>query len=552
MRKNKGFAMGLFLLTLLVLGSISASMIFITSQDSMSSNSVNSKNDARATANIVSEYISSQLRIDNNYLFNISISTDAASTCSKTKSNALVILNCDGLFTNFGEVNTTSNTFFTNALCNDPIKKLYTNCVSIFVKPIGGNGVISSSIGTSRVNAAKLFIKVRSGCRGNLARCRYTTYQETFRIKNFFDYMYYLKYTTLDPRLYTANIINGLVSSGVSNITNTTDAESLCGNKEVTSRNSNCINVNFTTNDTFDTASQFYTEDNYYFLCGDVNLNTLQILSPRGGSTAATYSSDPSCTPAAPKLFPLTSRTSTIGNLPITPTAEGAKILVQQPAGNVVTTPGGICTYKSNNSSTFKYSVGVTYVNGTPVPALTGCERIIFFANIGSGTLTIEDSDYTGAQISIISTGGVTLDGNLDYNKGLKPKSLMSITATGDIIISAPTAICTSCNKIIKAFLFSQDRTIKVDNWDGAIDPTYDARNISPILNFTGSIVGKYQPVFGSFNVSTSPPSLYSGYKKNFVFDDRVKNGDIFIPYVISPKDPQWDKFELVEIASKA
>ena len=537
---KKGFAMGLFLITLMVLGSISASMIYITSQDSISSNNTTTKNDARIVATMASEYISSQLKQDNNYLFEISSSSTPTASCLKIQLS-LLILNCDGKFSKYGEVNTSnSSSLFSNARCSSSTLSLRTDCISLFVKPIGANGAISSITANDRVVAARLYVKVRTGCRGLLERCRYTSYQETFRAKNFFDYMYYVKYTTLDPSLYTAAVTGPAPSN----------CENFAG-----ARDSNCINVSFTINDRFNANAQFFTEDSYFYFCGNVNqslISSNQVLTQAGGSSAIEYLSDAGCipTPNISSQYTNVSQTNTIGNLPLTSASEGAKNLMPQAGDTKSELLSGVCTYKStSNANTFSYSSGIVYIDGSPKSDLTGCTRIIILANIpSSSSFRIVGDSYLDKQISIVSNGQIRIEGNTFYSNGT---ALLSLTAEKEIIVSAPPAGCTStaCDKNISAYIFSAKNTIKVDNWDGSSgDPGYILTGAQPKLNFYGAIVSKFQPVFGSFDGNNG--TLYSGYIKNLQFDDRVKNGRVFIPYIIDPKIPQWEKYELVEIAS--
>ena len=497
---------------------------------------------------MVSEYVSSQLKIDNNYLFNISSSSSPTSTCTSIQNN-LPILNCDGTYTKYGELNTTNPTsLFANTICKDSVASLKADCISMFVRPITNGGAITSVTGLSRVDAARLYIKVRTGCRGSLSRCRYTSYQETFRAKNFFDFMYYLQYTTLDPNLYTANVISG------STITSISDAIAKCADKQATSRDAGCVNVSFTNKDAFNSNAQFFTEDYYYYFCGDVNnLSNNQILSQAGGTSAISYLTDSSCLPSSSResQFTNVSQTNTIGGLPGTNASDSAKILMTQSAGNTAVLSSGICTYKTlTSNSSFNYSSGVVSIDGTPISALTSCAKIIIFANIDSNSsFHIIGNNTIDKQISIVSSGSIQIDGDTSYPSS-PGTSLLSLTAENGIIIASPAAGCSgsSCDKTISAYMFSAKSTIKVENWDGATDPGYAASGVQPTLHFKGAIVGKYQPVFGSFNGNDG--TLYSGYVKDLNFDDRVKNGSIYIPYIIDPKVPQWDKFELVEIAS--
>jgi hypothetical protein len=541
-RNGKGFAMGLFLITLLVLGSISSSMIYITSQDSTSSRSANTKNDARIIANMVSDYISAQLKNDNNYIYKIASDPNPTSSCLEIKGS-LPILNCKNELKSYGSISLDSAvSLFSGTDCAPGAQKeFYATCVTMFVKPI------TNAQNLKRIDAARLYVKVRNGCRGNPARCRYTSYQETFRQNNFFDYMYYVKYNTLDPIFYRSpNILQNSGSITQSN------AEAECGsNKFALQRNTECINVNFTQDDIFSNDSIFFTEDYYYYFCrGNNSIKDSQVISQRSDGSAVKFSSSDICAPPPSTNYSRHGASNTIGDLPKNKPSEGVKSIVSQAPG-VLKEANGVCTYKTRASETsMNYSTSLTLPSNSI--SLSNCNQLILFANIGTNDFSIIGDNVINKdlQISVVSTGKVIIDGNI--LPSTNPRGLWSITADLGITISKPKPLCEpNCDKTINAFLFSHESTISVDNWAGDtpdIRYTDPVSKIQPKLRFKGSIVGKYQPVFGSFNGVDG--TLYSGYLKDFLFDSRVKKGELYIPYIIAPKDPQWEKFELVEIAS--
>jgi hypothetical protein len=574
-RGEKGFAMGLFLITFLVLGSISATMTYVTSRDYISSNNNSTKNDARIIAVATSDYITAQTRIDNNYIYNILSNSRGISDnkCLST-ANEFKVLNCNADFINYSEMNLDgTSSIFPRVKCLDMTRgvSLYSTCVSAYVLPITSNGDIKTDIG-DRVVAAKVFIKVRSGCRGLIQRCRYTTFQETFRAKNFFDYMYYTKYTTLDPNLYGTSTVPAPV--GI--------AASACAKFAADRRSSSCLDVAFTKNDNFTNNPIFYTEDSYFSICempSGSPLNPSNIYSERKDPTNNSLSlkADPNC-PNSPAVSSYTNagKTNTIGNLPELLPSIGVNSLLANSIGNKL--PGsGVCTYKrsSNSDQSLNYSGGTLYMSdfyvagtkpATPVTLAPDCKDLIIYSDIpGTSKLHIVMDNIIDKRISIISSGSIEINGNTCYQQSSSISScpivpvvsssnenVLSLVADKDITIFSPeNCNLISCDdKTISAYMYSASRAIYVYNWDGSIvlDPYKDMVG-KPSLYFYGSIVSKFQPVFGSYDANTG--LLYSGYKKTLTFDNRVKSGKIFIPYIIDPKIPQWEKFELVEVASK-
>jgi len=568
-RNKKGFAMGLFLITLLVLGSISASMIYITSQDYISSNNNSTKNDARITAVAVSDFISAQTRVDNNYIFSILSNTRSGvdNTCISS-ANYFKALNCDATFTNYSELNLDGiSSIFPQSNCkimNSGIS-LYSTCVSVYVLPITSNESIKTDIG-DRVVAAKIFIKVRSGCRGLIERCRYTTYQETFRAKNFFDYMYYVKYTTLDPNLYTT----GVTGPAPSNCANFTDI-----------RDPLCLNVAFTRNDNFTNNPIFFTEDSYFSICempSGTPLSPSNIYSERKDSLNSNLSLKPDLTcPNSPSvsLYNNSGKTNTIGSLPEVKPSTGINSLISKSTGGKLQ-GSGTCVYKriSSSDQSLNYSGGALYMNDiydgnkptTQITLGSDCKDLIIYSEIPSDKkLHIVKDNIIDMRISIVTSGSIEINGNTCYQQtaiisscptGTIPVStnsnVLSLVADNEIVVFRPENCTTfACeDKTISAYMFSGERAIYVNNWDGSVlsDP-YKNLVGKPSLYFYGSIVSKFQPVFGSYDANTG--LLYSGYSKILTFDNRVKNGKVFIPYIIDPKVPQWEKFELVEVASK-
>lgn len=539
--------MGLFLLVLFTLGSISATVIYITSSDQIASRSSNSKVSGRMQAQVISEYLYAKTLSDGNFLNQL---LNTQSCQDYINSGAFPGLNCNGQFINYAKVEKGVDGNFnrvngegTIVNCNGDLK---SDCVSYYVKPF----TIDPS--TNRIIAVKIFAKARSGCNSQGARCRTTTYSQLLRSIQFFDYLYYVKYTTLDPSLYNGS----LTVPGLNPNSDCRDkfAQPSINGTDTNYRDNRCITIPLTERDTFN--SPIYTYDNYFVLCGSPNISPINILS-RGSNqrnnSSVLSASDPTigdiC--SSEPTYALYSNFSGINlDLSLKGSAySGAGKLIAGAGLRVVDLGGG--------SSSLTISGNQVSCSGSCSGNSTvSLDRPTVIKSGGSIDITGQAQPLNG-KLSIVSSGNITISGDITYSdRSASGTSVLSLIADQNIIIKqiTPTACGETLTRNIDAYMLSVNNAIQVENWQNDVyTPIYNnlncvGANFNAQLNIYGSIVGKYQPIFGAYDGNGT--GLVSGYGKAFTFDDRVKNGKVSIPYIIPPQTQQWVKLAMTEIAS--
>jgi len=559
-RKSKGFAMGIFLLTFLVLGSVSASLIYVSSLNDVSSRSANSKINGRFLANTISDYVYAKVQSDPKFIenatdptkcpvlsttnpgmnCNFSFSTPGAGYIKLNKgieSNNLIGTQANALDTNLLTMDKkTGESRFENCSATDK-----EECASYYLK----KSTNLSTIFADRVIGVKVFIKVKSGC-GNIKTCRTTTYSSIIKPNQFFDYMYYVKYATLDPIFYTSAYpayVNPTLYS-------TCKDRFFNARPGIAARDAGCVSVALTNLDKLNGADIF-TSDDYFTVCGD----------PQGIGYA--YSSDPSISrylqsslKSASDLSvntgdtacPVPTSNTYNGKIDLDLTLYGKAYDGAKNLSNTINIPNN--SYLTVNGSS--YSTGASCSSATiPLPD----NSII----ASSGKINICGILGTTQKISIVSGGDVMISGDITY----AGNGVVSIVADGNIKIEQiqTTTCADSLTRRVYAYMVSINSSIFTDNWwadsysavNDRVDCLLIPTKVTATLIIEGSLVGKYQPIFGTYNgasVNANNLDLLSGYKKDFTFDSRVKKGTVSIPYVIPPKTQQWVKLALTEIAS--
>lgn len=553
--------MGIFLLTFLVLGSVSASLIYVSSLNDFSSKSANSKINGRFLANTISDYVYAKVQSDSKFIEN---ATDP--TKCQVLDDTNPGMNCNFSFSATGISYVKLNKGIDNSnLVGTKIEDLESRlltldkkinesrfescgisdkeeCASYYLKKSTN---LSTGSYANRVYGVKVFIKVKSGC-GNIKTCRTTTYSSIIKPNQFFDYMYYVKYATLDPIFYTKPALGynpALYAACKDKFFNARSG--------ISARNSGCVSVALTNLDNLNGAD-IYTSDDFFTVCGyPQNIGQAYSSDPsrfgqtslRSASDLAVNSGDTAC----PSLGATNTNNGTI-DLDLTlygKAYDGAKNL-----SNTISISGG--SYLSVNGGNYSSSGSCTGA-GTPLPDN--------YVIVSSGDINICNISSISKKLSIVAGGDVLVKGDITYDRA--SNGVVSIVADGNIKVEqmAATACSETLTRTVEAYMVSINSSIFTDNW--WVD-SYSAINDSPAcqaittkisakLIIKGSLVGKYQPIFGTYNgasIDSNNLDLLSGYKKEFTFDDRVKKGTISIPYVIPPKTQQWVKLALTEIAS--
>ena len=557
--------MGIFIITFLTLGAISASMVYLTSLNDISSRSSNSKVQGRVLANTIADYVFSKVQEDpryveyatNNCSSNIGfLAKNPGLNCDNAGISG-AILQQNGISGSIGKTfDVVKNNLSTNLDVSNYAEfksvtdcKLQTriDCASYFLV---ANKLSNSGIGVDRVIGAKLIIKVYSGCYSAKV-CRKTTYGTTIKPINFFDFMYYTKYSTMDPEFYST-----LGSFGLP----TTATKTNCSNTRNAVTNG-CLTVNLTKLDLF-SGGDIYTYDDYLYVCGD------PIISGRIYSYGASRSDSNSVktespTPSCPntsinqpynQVINLDLKLEGGANSKVTKGTEKIDTLnlFNLPASG--TASEIFISIVNNNLSTSESSCSSVTPFGRSLNSANGAVIVI------GGNATICNITNIQSVVSIVVGGKAVIEGEI--TRDTTQKSAVGIIADSQIEISQLPHTCSAPSpstheKKINAFMLSMNRSIFVSNW---YDDKYTAGNLTcpagvtfkPTLKIEGALIGKYQPIFGSYDSSAtnSDVDLLSGYIKDFKFDSRIKNGTISLPYFIPPRIGQWVKLSLSEITS--
>lgn len=140
------------------------------------------------------------------------------------------------------------------------------------------------------------------------------------------------------------------------------------------------------------------------------------------------------------------------------------------------------------------------------------------------GDLNLSTSTGVTNGVTFMSTGDVTITGNI-------LGSDIGIIAQGAVRIQKNTAADVN----IQASLMAVDEAVYVTGWDE--DAGADKRTV----NLTGSVVGRYRPVFGGYS---GTGVLRTGMLKNIVYPTPRPNP----PYFLQPVNASWERIDLTEI----
>ena len=106
----------------------------------------------------------------------------------------------------------------------------------------------------------------------------------------------------------------------------------------------------------------------------------------------------------------------------------------------------------------------------------------------------------------------------------------------------------------IDAAIMSLNHSFYVQNWSTGGNTSCTVAHPCAVagahsLNINGVITQKFRGPVGTFNGSTTPPTLTTGYNKNYAYDTRLKY--LSPPYFLSPTQSAWIRISYAEIAPK-
>ena len=502
MRKNKGFAIGIFLITFLVLGSVCSSMIYIASRDNYSSRQSNIKIETRILANTASNYFFSKVVSDTQYIDTLidCVSTPDISVNCLSTDNKWAMINENGVQV---ACPTTSN----------------MKCFQIRLK------VLNRSRNPMARDTVRVSLKTKicplnsqSITSPTFDKCRYTTYQQIFRKKQYYDYLYFADSIQLDP------------SSGFFSLPGITPCPVSTSSASARALSGSCYDVAFSNGDTI--TGPIRTNDDYFSFCGQPSISSTISVTVTGTGGSDGFHKDSNC--AAP-----------VGNLPSTkkespiqlPNPRSYNQAVSDIQRNValgcnLTSQGALNLVQQGTSTLLKDN------SGSILCTITGRGLIA-----AKGPIDLKG--VTTGNLTIIVDGDINISGDLTYSNGSNSSNtndLLTLYSTGKITISKLNASDTQSTREISALMLSTTRAIETESWW-----IEDINKKTGTLSLYGAIAGNYMPVFSSRDESTG--NIIAGYSKLFTYDDRLKS--MISPYyALSPENVIWEKLNLSEVAS--
>lgn len=422
-------------------------------------------------------------------------------------------------------------------LCGD--LELEHDCYRVELYPAS---VGASSGGSAR--SVMVEVTVRQRCGGFETRCVYQRYQQRLRQQQFFDYLYFHQFSTLDPQQYseTAPLLTQAWAES-----NCADRYAARQNGSLTARDSSCTSIAFhgqsaTERDVV--TGPVYTADDFISVCGNPEFVGAVSVAGAGhvvGSAAQVWrpaSSVCSGTPSLGAAF----RNSAVLSIPSTATTFSQA----RTAADLTITPAPPAA-----SATLVFSTTETPAGPVTSLAVTGSTSDGTYPLPSPGLVVVEGNGTVrgtvAGRFSVFARDDLNIDGDLRYLSGTggeNTSDILGLTAGDSIGISK-----SATGRTVHAVMLSLSGSVRTTGWR---TPDVSAAAISswsaPTLTFYGAMASKYQGVFGGFDVGTG--RLGSGYRKNFTFDTRPAQDPTLVPpFLISPLAASWDRLDLVELA---
>ena len=547
MRSNrKSYAMGLFLVTLLVLGSVSASLVYTTSQNMIDSRSYNGKVNSRNLANSVTELAYSSVIANPSVVDAYFNQTSCNTLTDISQKNSLKGLICPNNSSNLKSYNDIKN--YLVKYKNDTISPCnLSSSDSCFAYYLTRDKNISG-----RLNSINIYSIIRSGCNTNGERCRITTFKQVVRPIQFFDYLLYTKYNLLDPTLYNNQSFLGYSGSNYKND---------CGNNQKVSSvfSRGCVLIPLNQYDSFN--GEIYTYDDYFVVCGFNPSN--KVISKNNGTSGRNFNEiDPTSNCTNTTAAANFNNTNTY-NIDLNLQLKGGDNCAQSSNCSLVSSINALKNGPSRSYYQFQDVSGLSVIS-----SLSGTNTIYYSSN--TVEINLSSGTYSGT-ISVVSDGDIIINSNV---KKANSSSALSLIAKGSIKFrqNLQNITCTSDgslnNREVDAYLVAINKSIQVENWDNLnlysnifqalFDPDPASpctgaipTNFQPTLKIFGAIVSKYQPVFGLYDFGDNQQTVLSGYKKDFRFDSSLRDGTLSVPFVVPPTITQWRRLTITEINSK-
>ena len=149
-------------------------------------------------------------------------------------------------------------------------------------------------------------------------------------------------------------------------------------------------------------------------------------------------------------------------------------------------------------------------------------------------------------QLTIAAQNDIIIKGNVLYHQFPSGTDVLGLIANNDVIIYHPVngsgvnQAGSLSNPTVDAAILALDHSFYVQNWSKG----------APLgsLTINGVITQEFRGAVGTFG--GSPPTIVTGYNKNYTYDTRLKY--LSPPYFLSPTQSAWQRLSYSELLPTA
>ncbi|HUI47967.1 MAG TPA: pilus assembly PilX N-terminal domain-containing protein [Acidimicrobiia bacterium] len=219
-------------------------------------------------------------------------------------------------------------------------------------------------------------------------------------------------------------------------------------------------------------------------------------------------------------------------------------------------------TMNVSSSKTKSTNTGCGPGNGLSLPV----NGVVYVQNVPSSTSDPNHSSCSGStcngdvnisgtlngQLTVASQDDIDITGNLVYHQYPSGGDVLGLVADNDVaVVHAANADVTD-DLTIDAAIMSLNHSFYVQNWSTGGNTACTVAHPCAVpgahsLIINGVITQKFRGPVGTFNGSTNPPTLSSGYNKSYTYDTRLKY--LSPPYFLSPTQSAWVRISYAEVA---
>ena len=397
------------------------------------------------------------------------------------------------------------------------------NCVKLEVKVSQGSADVPLLL--------LITADVQAGCLGNKVKCVTASFQQRLRKPQFYDYMQLNTNMIIDPN---DALLGGTYSSDN------------CENLSFATYSTKCKDLipAYRWSDTY--TGPVYLGDSKLLICPSIGssiptptrslpyFSSVEITGNGGSSwtSANDYRGDTGCA----------SESSVASSIPVTrvsalnfPTTTDIANSISSAGSNAyqINAPSG-------NVSLNLTPAGVNWTSSTGSGSVPG--NSVIRVN-GGATTNLNSNCKSYSSLTIITDGDIVIDCDITLNDQAT-SSLALISVSGSVVIKQVAN--DTDTRVINAVLISINKSVYVDSWNSRM---YVYGGNEPKLSITGTIAGRFQGVFGSYDSLSG--TLSGGYKKDFKWDVRFRDPDLarnLFPWLPRPITTDWRRLDLTEV----